>query len=77
MTSNPRSARPFTAHNLEWAIKGESDGDPIINYKTRLLGRGGVMRVTLVADPEILRPTLPDFKDLLSPRLADLKNDGG
>jgi len=30
-------------HNLEWAIRGESEGAPVINYNTRLLGRGGVV----------------------------------
>jgi len=55
-----------TTHNLEWAIKGESEGQVIINYNTRLLGRAGVMRVTLVTDPSILSPTLPKFKTVLS-----------
>jgi uncharacterized membrane-anchored protein len=53
-------------HNLEWAIKGESEGRSIINYNTRLLGRGGVMRVTLVTDPSDLLPTLPKFKNVLA-----------
>lgn len=53
-------------HNLEWAIRGESEADLVINYNTRLLGRSGVMRVTLVTDPTTLSPTLPKFKDLLT-----------
>jgi uncharacterized membrane-anchored protein len=53
-------------HNLEWAIRGESEGNPVINYNTRLLGRGGVMRVTLVTDPSTLSPTLPKFKSVLA-----------
>ncbi len=53
-------------HNLEWAITGESGGDTIINYNTRILGRGGVMRVTLVTNPDLLPQTLPKFKDLLA-----------
>jgi uncharacterized membrane-anchored protein len=53
-------------HNLEWAIRGESEGNPVINYNTRLLGRGGVMRVTLVTDPSTLTPTLPKFKNVLT-----------
>ena len=55
-----------TTHNLEWAIRGESEGSLVINYNTRLLGRGGVMRVTLVTDPTTLAPTLPKFKGLLA-----------
>lgn len=54
-----------TTHNLEWAIRGESEGNLVINYNTRLLGRSGVMRVTLVTDPTTLAPTLPKFKSLL------------
>ena len=54
------------SHNLEWAIRGSSEGDVVVNYNTRLLGRGGVMRVTLVADPETLTATIPKFKDLLA-----------
>lgn len=55
-----------TTHNLEWAIRGESEGNQVINYNTRLLGRGGVMRVTLVIDPTTLSQTLPKFKNVLS-----------
>jgi uncharacterized membrane-anchored protein len=55
-----------TTHNLEWAIKGESEGEPVINYNTRLLGRAGVMKATLVTDPEVLAATLPQFKNVLA-----------
>lgn len=51
---------------LEWAIEGESEGESIINYNTRLLGRRGVMRVTLVTDPTALAPTLPRYRELLA-----------
>ena len=53
-------------HNLEWAIRGEIEGNPVINYNTRLLGRSGVMTVTLVADPSALTATLPKAKSLLA-----------
>jgi len=52
-------------HNLEWAIRGESEDSPVVNYNTRLLGRGGVMRVTLVTDPSKLNETLPKFKSII------------
>lgn len=55
-----------TTHNLEWAVRAESEGLPVINYNTRLLGRGGVMEVTLVTDPSSLADTLPKFKTMLS-----------
>jgi len=54
-----------TTHNLEWAIKAQSEGLPIVNYNTRLLGRSGVMEVTLVTDPATLAETLPKFKTML------------
>ena len=53
-------------HNLEWAIRAESEGSPVVNHNTRLLGRGGVMEVTLVCDPAQLAATLPKFKTMLS-----------
>lgn len=53
-------------HNLEWAVRAESEGQPVVNYNTRLLGRGGVMEVTLVTDPSTLAETLPKFKTMLS-----------
>ena len=53
-------------HNLEWAIRVDSEGNPAINYNTRLLGRGGVMRVSLVVHPSVLSDTVPKFKSLIS-----------
>jgi uncharacterized membrane-anchored protein len=52
-------------HNLEWAIRAQSEGLPVINHNTRVLGRGGVMEVTLVADPAVLAETMPKFKTML------------
>lgn len=53
-------------HNLEWAIKGESEGEPIVNWNTRLLGRRGVMEVKLVVDPVKLRETMPAYEKLIA-----------
>ncbi|MDB6140716.1 MAG: rane protein [Verrucomicrobiaceae bacterium] len=56
-----------TTHNLEWAIKVRSDeGGTSINYLTKLLGRQGVMAVTLLVNPEALQSTLPDYQKLLT-----------
>jgi uncharacterized membrane-anchored protein len=55
-----------TTHNLEWAIRGSVEGQPILNYNTRLLGRKGVMEVVLIIDPKDVPGTLPQFKDLLA-----------
>ena len=53
-------------HNLEWAIRGESEGSPVINYNTRMLGRKGVMEVNLVIDPDKLNVALPQYQALLT-----------
>jgi uncharacterized membrane-anchored protein len=54
-------------HNLEWAIKGvDSNGSGFLNHNTRLLGRRGVMQVTLVVDPPIFQEVLPTYQSQLS-----------
>ncbi len=58
-------------NNLQWAIKGESEGRPapdnqIVNYNTRMLGRSGVMEVTLIASPAELASVTPIYKQLLT-----------
>jgi uncharacterized membrane-anchored protein len=55
-----------TTHNLEWAIRATSAGQPILNYNTRLLGRKGVMEVVLIVEPDKLPETLPMFRSLLA-----------
>lgn len=49
--------------NLEWAtrLRGE-EGGISINYQTRLLGRHGVMAVTLVCEPEEMEGLLPQYQ---------------
>jgi uncharacterized membrane-anchored protein len=51
---------------LEWCIRGESVGEPILNYNTRVLGRRGVMSANLVVDPGELAAMLPIYQDLLA-----------
>src|SRR6266704_1426392 len=55
-----------TTHNLERAIRATSEGRPILNYNTRLLGRKGVMEVVLIVEPDKLSDTLPAFRNLLA-----------
>ncbi|HWI58553.1 MAG TPA: DUF2167 domain-containing protein [Bacillota bacterium] len=55
-----------TTHNLEWAIRATCEGETILNYNTRILGRKGVMSVVLVVGPEDLAQTLPSFRKLLT-----------
>lgn len=61
--------KPFydpATHNLEWCLRAECEGQPLLNYNTRLLGRRGVMSVVLVCDPNELASTLPVYKELLA-----------
>lgn len=52
-------------NNLEWCIKGESEGHTIVNYNTRILGRGGVMSANLLVDPGDLDRVLPEVRKIL------------
>lgn len=54
-----------STHNLEWAVIGESEGERVVNYNTRILGRRGVMEVKLVVASEELEASLPSYKQLL------------
>lgn len=63
----PPQYNPQT-NNLEWAFRlKSSDGSVSVNHNTRLLGRKGVMEVTLVCGPDDLERVLPAFRE----RLAD------
>jgi uncharacterized membrane-anchored protein len=50
---------------LEWAIKGVSEGNYVINYNVRILGRKGVMSATLLVDPDQLSESMPAYLALL------------
>ena len=53
--------------NLEWATRARSsEGDDIVNFKTKRLGRKGVMNVTLVCDPDALDGNLPNFRNVMA-----------
>jgi uncharacterized membrane-anchored protein len=53
-------------NNLEWAIRlRSSDGSEIVNYKTKLLGRRGVMDVVLVCSESELPAVIPEYQKLL------------
>ncbi len=53
--------------NLEWVIQGTSEGDGhlIVNHNTRILGRKGVMEVTLMVKPEKLDSVMPNYRSIL------------
>ena len=52
-------------HNLEWATKFNDKKGTTINWNTRLLGRNGVMSVTLVTSEDKLQDILPQFNSVL------------
>ena len=52
-------------HNLEWATRSRSVEGLVVNHNTRLLGRRGVMEVTLVCGPEEFSSALPHLGEVL------------
>ncbi len=54
-------------HNLEWApiVRNKSTGNQTVNYNVRLLGRRGVMEITLLVSPEKVDDALPWFRKAL------------
>lgn len=55
-------------HRLEWAIDGKNvrTNDVVVNFNTRLLGRGGVMSAVLITAPDALAPAIAEFKGSLN-----------
>jgi uncharacterized membrane-anchored protein len=56
------------SHRLEWAIDGKDlkTNTVVVNFNTRLLGRGGVMSAVLITDPDTLSASITDFKATLA-----------
>jgi uncharacterized membrane-anchored protein len=54
-------------NNLTWGLRiiGAS-GDTTINHSVRLLGRGGVMEVELVAGPAMAEEAMPAFESIVA-----------
>jgi uncharacterized membrane-anchored protein len=61
--------KPFydpQTHNLTWSIRAhDSNNSQIFNHSVRLLGRGGVLKVELVADPEQLASAVQSLGDVV------------
>lgn len=53
-------------NNLEWGIRGVSEGETVINYNIRLLGREGLMTVVCVDNPENFKQSLYEFRKIVS-----------
>ena len=53
-------------NQLEWGTRLRTEsGGQVVNFTTRLLGKGGVMSATLVSDPERLDHDVVEFKSAL------------
>jgi len=53
--------------NLEWAIRlRDSDGGQVVNYRTKILGRRGVMDIVLVCDESQLGTVVPEYQKILT-----------
>jgi uncharacterized membrane-anchored protein len=55
-------------NRLEWAVSGKvlKANTEIVNLNTRILGRGGVMSVVLIASPDALAAATSEFNSTLS-----------
>jgi uncharacterized membrane-anchored protein len=55
-------------NRLEWAIDGKNlrTNGTVVNFNTRILGRGGVMSAVLVSSPDNLDVAIADFKSTLT-----------
>lgn len=56
-----------STRQLEWSIEGRDvkTGERAVNFNTRILGRGGVMSVVLLTDPQQFTAVIPSFKRTL------------
>jgi uncharacterized membrane-anchored protein len=54
-------------NHLEWAIDGKDlrTNDAVVNFNTRILGRGGVLSAVLVSSPDQLDQSIAEFKGTL------------
>lgn len=53
-------------HRLAWGIRGRTDGGQMLaNYDVRVLGRTGVMSVTMACSPEQVQSLIPRLQELL------------
>jgi len=55
-------------NRLEWAVTGKDlkSNVEVVNFNTRILGRGGVMSVVLIAEPQDLSAATDEFKSTLA-----------
>jgi uncharacterized membrane-anchored protein len=56
------------SNRLEWAVEGKDlkSSSVVVNFNTRLLGRGGVMSAVLITSPDGLSASIADLKSTLA-----------
>ncbi len=52
-------------HNLTWSIRARSEHGETINWSTRMLGRTGIVNVSLVASAANIDAAVPAFNELI------------
>ncbi|NRT79719.1 DUF2167 domain-containing protein [Clostridium beijerinckii] len=52
-------------NNLVWSVLCNSSGEQIVNYNVRVLGRGGVTEVTLVASKDEMLAVKPKLENII------------
>jgi len=52
-------------HNLEWGTIVAAPTSKTVNYNVRLLGRRGIMEVTLLAGPDTINEQLPKLRSII------------
>jgi uncharacterized membrane-anchored protein len=54
-----------TSHNLVWSVLTESEGEKLINYHTKILGRTGVTTVSVVTDAGQINAVKPQLATII------------
>ncbi len=51
---------------LEWSILADANGNPLVNYDVRVLGRTGVTTITFVGSPDDLKAMKPKLNGIIT-----------
>ncbi len=54
------------SNSIEWGLKFQSEGEIILNYFMKRLGRRGVMSCNLVVNPSDFEEVMPQFREVMN-----------
>jgi uncharacterized membrane-anchored protein len=54
------------SHHLIWSVLAEAEGERLVNYNTRILGRSGVVSINLVSSEAELTQVKPNVNDVIA-----------